>query len=290
MRDKFFDHNIYPKKILDHMKHLVVKSILTKSEYKNKYYDNIRKKNSIIYPKIQGYAKRDYQIMNPVLSKEYADNISNALKAEVKDHKEFIKNYPEYNSNYEEIINGIIHEKTKLKDIEEMIGELFKYDNYSEQRFLLRGDQIGTTSKKIELFQKLYRNFKFGDMKNCIYTHKAFLSTSSSVPFDRSLLITIITDPIFQDHFAKNIKASTSFTYEDEVLFLPDSKFMVVYFEKRNPISSHMIKALINNETTLKYKYFLVLLALPLYYDENNYREAPFIRDSFNYWKEVANS
>lgn len=291
LRKKFLDNNLYTKKIFDHMKHLIVSSVLTKNEYNSDYYLSIRNKNNIFYNSIFGYANRDYQVFNRVLSKEYTENIEEKIRQDIGDFKYFVKTNPTIKFNYDDILNSIVKNVTRIEDIKKMIGDLFKYDNYCEQRFLLRGSELDKNANgvnKLNLYKEKYEKFRLGDIKKCIYTHKSFMSTSSALPFDRKLLIAVFTDPVFQDHFAKNIKASTKFIHEDEVLFMPDSKFMVIYFEKRNPSNSYALEAINTNIRNLKYEYFLVLLALPLYYDEKNYMEAPFISSTYNYWKNLA--
>lgn len=268
-----------------------IKQIKDKYSYVHRIMGQFLKSGStknvdLYYDSIFRYSTQDYQITNPFLRLDSKSKFSDYLKNRFYDLNileciEACKDLP-----VEDVINQIItyefpdvYGVNKTKTI---ISDLFNFPTFSDQNYLLRGLTL-PDDPDFKKYQTAFNYFTNGDIKNSLITEKAFTSTSTKTPLDNKLLTIIFLDPIFGNHEAKNIKSSTKFMNEDEVVFFPDSRFIVSYFSDIEFFPSHVLFKISPN-LGKKFKYVAVLIALPLYYNKDNFKETQFIKNASEYW------
>ncbi len=238
----------------------------------------------LYYDSILRYSVQDYKMTNPLLRKDYKSKFSEFLKTNINrldliDTVENLQHLVPADQLINEIIKENFDEFSGATQTKKIIKDLFNFPTFCDQNYLLRG----VTLPNYESYSNCFKNFMKDNIKKAIITEKAFTSTSTSTPLDNELLILIFLDPIFNNHQAKNIKSSTKFKTEDEVLFFPESRFVVTYFCDIDTFPKTMFFN-ISPDLGKKFKYVAVLVALPLYYNETNFEKTQFIQSSVKYW------
>ncbi|WP_397599790.1 hypothetical protein [Silvanigrella sp.] len=238
----------------------------------------------LYYDSILRYSVQDYKMTNPLLRKDYKLKFSEFLKTNLNklDLIETVKCL-QHLVPADQLINETIKENfdevSGVTQTKKIIKDLFNFPTFSDQNYLLRG----VTLPNYNNYSNCFKNFTTGFINKAVITEKAFTSTSTSTPLDNELLLLIFLDSVFNDHQAKNIKSSTKFKTEDEVLFFPESRFVVSYFCDIDTFPKSMFYKISPN-LGKKFKYVAVLVALPLYYNETNFEKTQFIQSAVKYW------
>ncbi len=240
----------------------------------------------LYYNSILGYSSQDYKMTNPLLRLDSKSKFSDFLKNNLK-NLDIIDSIEAYKDKItaDEMINLIIKNEFSdyagITQTKKIISDLFNFPTFSDQNYLLRG----VTLPNYKIYEESFKNFTNGIINKSVIIEKAFTSTSTTIPLDNELLILIFLDPVFSNHQAKNIKSSTKFKKEDEVLFFPESKFVVSHFCNINIFPSSLLFKISPN-LGKKFKYIAILIALPLYYNQTNFEKVQFIKTAFNYWSQ----